>query len=188
MGSSPTSSDPPLHGGSVSHAARTPIIESLSARFRGPLRRFFLKRRIPRDDVDDLVQEVFVRMASRPGVESMERLEAYIFTIASNLLRDRYRRMTSRGADAHEPYDEAVHGGEQETHGPDRALLATQIVVQLIEALYELPERTRTVFTLYHIEGLSHREISLRLGMPISTLEKHMGRAMAHLIKRTEKL
>jgi RNA polymerase sigma factor (sigma-70 family) len=172
----------------IRNAAKPSVIASLSARFRTPLRRFFEKRRIPRDDIDDLVQDVFVRMASRPEVESMERLEAYLFTTASNLLRDRHRRLTSREADAHESFDENVHGDALQTHGPERVLLATQIVAQLVEALFELPERTRAVFTLYHIEDLPHQEISRRLGIAVSTIEKHMGRASAHVIKRLEGL
>jgi RNA polymerase sigma factor (sigma-70 family) len=164
------------------------VIASLSARFRVPLQRFFVKRRIPRDDVDDLVQDVFVRMASRPNVESLERLEAYLFTIAANLLRDRHRRQTFMGTDAHEPYDESLHGDAEHTLSPERSLLAAQIIAQLVEALFELPERTRAVFTLYHIEELPHLEISRRLGIAVSTIEKHMGRANAHLVKRMERL
>jgi RNA polymerase sigma factor (sigma-70 family) len=167
---------------------KTSVVASLSARFRVPLRRFFEKRRIPRDDIDDLVQDVFVRMASRPEVESVERLEAYLFTTAANLLRDRHRRLTYREADAHESYDETVHGVALETHSPERALLATQIVAALVEALFELPERTRAVFTLYHLEDLPHQEISRRLGIAVSTIEKHMGRANAHLVKRLQGL
>lgn len=173
---------------SGSRADRVSVVASLSARFRVPLQRFFAKRRIPKDDVDDLVQDVFVRMASRPNVESLERLEAYLFTTAANLLRDRHRRLTFMGADAHEPYDETLHGDVEPALSPERSLLATQIIAQLVEALFELPPRTRAIFTLYHIEDLPHQEISRRLGIAVSTIEKHMGRANAHLVKRMERL
>ena len=189
MDRSPTKTDERGPDASAKASAPSaPVVASLSARFRTPLRRFFTKRRIPKDDVDDLVQDVFVRMASRPEVESMERLEAYLFTTAANLLRDRHRRLTFQGISAHEPYDESLHGDAVETFGPERSLLATQIVAQLVEALFELPERTRAIFTLYHIEDLPHQEISRRLGIAVSTIEKHMGRANAHLIKRMETL
>lgn len=164
------------------------LIESLSARLRFPLRRYFEKRGIPRDEVEDLVQEVFLRLAGRDGVESMERVEAYLFAIASNLLRDRHRRLTTHTAKTHEPYEESVHGSVQQTCGPDRVLLGAQQVAQLIAALHELPERTRVIFTLYHLEDLSHQQIGQRLGIAVSTIEKHMGRAQAHLLKRLEGL
>jgi DNA-directed RNA polymerase specialized sigma24 family protein len=67
-----------------------------------------------------------VRLASRPGVEFLERLEGYLFTIASNLLRDRHRRMAARSAGTQQSYEESLHGSVQETEGPERTLLANQ--------------------------------------------------------------
>lgn len=163
------------------------IIQTLSARFRVPLRRYFEKRGVPRDEVDDLVQEVFARLTNRDGIESMERLEAYLFATASNLLHDRHRRLMSHAAGGHEPYEESIHGGLQDMPGPDRALLGVQLVEQLIAGLRELPERTRVIFTLYHLEDLPHRQIAQRLGIAVSTIEKHMARAHAHLIRKLER-
>jgi RNA polymerase sigma-70 factor (ECF subfamily) len=164
------------------------IVASLSVRLAPALRRFFKSRRIPQDDVEDLVQDAFLRLAARPGVESMERPEGYLFTTASNLLRDRHRRMAAQSAQTHEPYEDSLHGSIQGPDSPERALLATQAVVKLVEALFELPERTRAIFTLYHLEDLAHRDIAQRLGIAISTIERHMARATTHLAKRMEGL
>ncbi|HWT52955.1 MAG TPA: sigma factor, partial [Caulobacter sp.] len=65
-------------------------------RHEGMLRRFVASR-IGRDaDVDDIVQEVFVRFARRTPGEAIERLEAYLFQTANNLIRDRARRRQVR--------------------------------------------------------------------------------------------
>lgn len=160
------------------------VIAALSVHLRVPLRRFFEKRNIPRDEVEDLVQEVFLRLAGHASVGSMERPHAYLFATASNLLRDRHRRLMARAAGRHEPYEESVHGSLQEAVSPDRALLGAQLVEQLIAALRELPERTRVIFTLYHLEDLPHQQIAQRLGIAVSTIEKHMSRAHAHLLKK----
>ena len=169
-------------------AGMAEVIQSLSIRFRTPLRRFFEKRAIPPSEADDLVQDVFLRLARRPSFESTDRLEAYLFKSAANLLTDRHRRRTSQAAELHEVYEEERHGIDQAAFGPDRVLLSAQSVEQLVAALYELPERTRSVFVLYHIEDLSHREIAQRLGIAISTIEKHMGRANAFLVKKLQGL
>jgi RNA polymerase sigma factor (sigma-70 family) len=50
-----------------------------------------------------------------------------------------------------------------------------------------LPERTRAVWVLYHFEDLPHAEIARRLGIAVSTIEKHMGRASTHLLKRLDR-
>lgn len=160
------------------------VMKSLSLRLRLPLKRYFTNRRVPSHEVDDLVQEVFLRMSARGGVEHVERIEPYVFTTASNLLRDRHRHLTSQAAEAHVPYDDALHGSSRPAPEPDRIVLGTQLVTRLVEALYELPERTRTVFSLYHFEELTHAQIGEQLGMAISTVEKNMARANAHLLRR----
>jgi len=159
-------------------------MKTLSLRLRAPLRRYFMNRHIPPHEIDDLVQEVFLKLSARGGVDHVERIEPYVFAAASNLLRDRHRHLTSHAAEAHVPYDEAVHGSTRSTLEPDRILLGTQEITRLVEALYELPERMRTVFSLYHFEELTHAEIARRLGIALSTVEKNLGRANAQLLKR----
>lgn len=151
------------------------------------LRRFFEKRAIPRDEIDDLVQDVFLRLASRPNLESSAHLEAYIFKSASNLLHDRHRRQITKAAAMHEVYDEDIHGSALAAPGPDRLLQGAQSMQQFLAALHELPERTRTVFVLYHLEELPHRQIAQRLGIAVSTIEKHMARASAYLLPRIDR-
>ncbi|MEJ0035708.1 MAG: sigma-70 family RNA polymerase sigma factor [Gammaproteobacteria bacterium] len=162
-------------------------LKSLSVRLRVPLKRYFEKHAVPRDEVDDMVQEVFVRLAGRAGLESNECLDAYVFKSASNLLRDRHRRRMARAAGFHEAYDEEIHGTGLPSFEPERSLLGAQSLQQMVTALYELPEKTRGVFVLYHLEGLSHQEIGRQLGMAVSTIEKHMSRANAYILKRVDR-
>ena len=54
----------------------------------------------------------------------------------------------------------------------------------MVEALQELPERARTIFVLNRFEELSAAEIARRLGVSVSTVEKDMMRAIAHLKAR----
>ena len=186
MGSTTTrtdESDSVLNGSTDKAVA----IEALSRRFRAPLERFFEKRIGRHAETHDLVQEVFLHIAGGGRIESVERPEAYLFKTAANVLNDRRRRLAARAAEAHEPYDEAVHGTARETLCPERALLGVQAIEQLVAVLYELPERTRVVWALYHLENLPHAEIARRLGITVSTIEKHMGRASAHLLKRLDR-
>jgi RNA polymerase sigma-70 factor (ECF subfamily) len=164
--------------------AKSSVMKTLSLRLRAPLRRYFMNRHVPPHEVDDLVQEVFLKLSARGGVDHVERIEPYVFATASNLLRDRRRHQTSHAAESHVPYDEAVHGSTRATLEPDRILLGSQLVTRMVEALYELPERTRAVFSLYHFEELTHAEIARRLGIALSTVEKNIARANAHLLKR----
>lgn len=176
-----TSNVPPTEVGD-----KAAVIESLSRQFRAPLVRFFEKRIGRQAEIEDLVQHVFLRLAEGGRVESVEQPEAYLFRTAANLLHDRQRRFAARHSE-HEPYDEDLHGSARETLSPERTLLGTQAIEQLVAALYELPERTMTIWTLYHLEDLSHAEIGRRLGVTVSTIEKHMSRASAYLLKRLDR-
>jgi RNA polymerase sigma factor (sigma-70 family) len=162
-------------------------LDALSQRLRRPLRRFFEKRLGSQHaEIEDLVQEVFVRLAASREIRPGDRLDGYVFRTAVNLLHDYRRRRIRRDANAHEPFDEALHGGASDGVTPERKVLGAEAIERLVAALYGLPERTRNVWVLYHFEDMRHAEIASRLGMAQSTVEKHMSRANAHLLRRID--
>lgn len=62
--------------------------------------------------------------------------------------------------------------------GVEQQVMARQELEILEEAIAELPEGCRVVLLLCKIEQLSHREISGRLGIAVSTVEKQHARAL----------
>jgi RNA polymerase sigma-70 factor (ECF subfamily) len=157
----------------------------LNARFARPLRSFFRKRAYNEQEADDLVQEVFVRLAAREPATSMEHADAYIFQMAANLLRDRARRHATRNA-----ADRDLKAGDAnsfEEISPERVLLGKQRLALLERVLGELPERTRVVFLLHRFEELRYAEIARRLEISVSSVEKHMMEAMRRIRTRFER-
>ena len=75
-------------------------------------------------------------------------------------------------------------GAAVEDFSPERILLGREAYARMVEALQELPERARTIFVLNRFEELSAGEIARRLGVSVSTVEKDMMRAIAHLKAR----
>ena len=149
----------------------------------GPLRRWlwaFFQRRAPnRSDIDDLVQDVFVRLAARDSPEPVQNLGAYVVRTAVSVLADRSRRSRARRADLHVVFDPDEHGVED--FNPERVLSGRQELDLAVAALLSLPERTRNVFILRRLEGMRHGEIAARLGISVSAVEKHMVKAVQHL-------
>lgn len=143
------------------------------------LRRFFERRILEHGDVDDLVQEVFLRLVRRGGVQDVARLEPYLFETAANVLRDRLRHRRSRHASEHQEFDGEQAGPTEVT--PERQLIGRETVARLATALEKLPQRPRTVFLLRRIEGLRQAEIAARLGVSLSTVEKDLALAVAHV-------
>lgn len=161
-------------------------LDRLGRDFRGSLLRYFGRRTRDRADLEDMVQEVFVRLIQRGGASELERqnLNAYVFETASSVLKDRLRKKLTHHADAHEPFDLNRHGGED--FSPEHVLQDQEQLARATAVLLELPERTRVIFVLRRLEGMRFNDIAARLGISVSAVEKHMQRAVTHLMRRID--
>jgi len=157
---------------------------SLNLAFREPLLRFFQKRVRDTLETEDLVQEVFERLLRRGDVGEVRNWKSYAFETAVNVLRDRSRRRRTRCAETHQPFDSERHGGIDVS--PERIVLVREHLRATGNALAQLPDRTRSIFLLHRLGGLRHGEIAAQFGISVSAVEKHMGRASAHLANALE--
>ena len=142
------------------------------------LRRYF-SRRVPSREIEDLVQEVFLRMQVHGMEAPIEHLERYLFTVAASVLTDQGRRRKVRHDSRHHSLNEGDHPTEDLT--PERVLLDREALNLVITAIEDLPPRTRDVFVLHRFEEISCSVIASRLGMSVSGVEKHIMKALRHL-------
>jgi RNA polymerase sigma factor (sigma-70 family) len=142
------------------------------------LRAYFSKR-VPPAEVDDLVQEVFLRMQVHGGGARIEHMEGYLFSVAASVLTDRARRWAVRHGSAHTALEETHHPTEDLT--PERVLLDREALNLVVDAIVDLPARTREVFVLHRFEEMSCSAIAVRLGITVSGVEKHIMKALRHL-------
>jgi RNA polymerase sigma factor (sigma-70 family) len=168
-------------GDNQARSERQHDLADLAVRYGGVLKRYFEKRLRVAADVDDLVQEVFVRLAHRPDLASIERIDGYIFQVAANILRDRARRQAARRVSLHDQYDDELHSTED--FSPERVLLGREQLARLTAALNQLPARTRHVFVLCRFEGMKQNEIAAHLKLSVSGVAFHLARAKVHLAK-----
>lgn len=152
------------------------------ARYAGPLRKYFRTRVYNPNDVEDLVQEVFLRLSERAELDQIENQEGYLFQTAANLLRDRARRDQTRTSADRDLVEAAKDSFEELS--PERVLLGKRRIEELTRALMELPERTRVIFLLHRFEDRKYAEIARQLGISVSSVEKHMMDAIRHLKAR----
>ena len=170
-----------------SQAGRT--LEDLFRLQRRPLLRFVTARVGNETEAEEIVQEAFIRFQSRYDPAAMVSPAALLARIAANLVIDRAREKNAR-AQREDAWGKAHTAGAGDglapfaTLDPARELDAKQQVAAAMAVLDALPDKTRTIFLLHRFEGLSHAEVSERTGIPKSTIEKHMIRAiraLAHL-------
>lgn len=150
------------------------------------LARFFRARVRDRAEIDDLVQEVLTRILARDAAEPVQHLAAYAQRTAQSVLADRARARFSRRAAEHVDFDPARHGATDP--GPEQAMVARDDLRVAAAALRAMPERTRTVFVLFRLQGLRQKEIALRLGISVSAVEKHLVRGAELLASYFEDL
>jgi len=145
---------------------------SLHARFSVPLKRYFRSYRLSAADVEDLIQDVFVRLAGPAGEADLLKPEAFVFTLARNLVRDRARRLYTRAQAKSIAIEEADLSCERPT--PDRCAELTQLVQQVEQALGSVRPNARKVFLLHRVDGISYAEIAMHMKISISMVEKHI--------------
>jgi RNA polymerase sigma-70 factor (ECF subfamily) len=148
----------------------------LHQRYRPALMSFFLRRLRDRSEAEDLTQEVFARLAL---VELHGQPDGYIFQTAANLLRDRARRVKVRAR--HQSEIGYLDGEEVERLDPARILAAREALGEVADALDVLPERTRSMFLLFRLEGMKQAEIARLYGVSVSAVQKHLLKAVLHL-------
>ena len=151
-----------------------------AALYREALARYFRSRSRDPAEVEDLVQEVFMRVAARDADLSIGNLAAYLFQTAASVLADRHRRATVRQANSHVEFDADRHSDHD--FDAARILEGRETLNAVVDALLTLPERTRTIFILRRLEGYAYKEIAALLGISVSAVEKHMVRAVQHLM------
>jgi RNA polymerase sigma-70 factor (ECF subfamily) len=136
-------------------------------------------------DVEDLRQEVYTRMFEAAKKEIPEHTRPLLFRIARHLLIDRARREQVVSIEAVENLENLNLAIDEP--GPDRAVIAREELRRMQAALDKLPRRYRMAVVMRKVEGLTTREIALRLGIAEKTVEKHLTegvRALADILYR----
>lgn len=162
-------------------AATVSDLVLLSREYRPALMAFFLRRVHDHAEAEDLTQEVFVRLAARNG-EAVDCARAYVFKVASNLIKDRVRRYRIR-LDYLSSVGE-IESQYVETIDPFRVSASKDSIAAMCAALGELNELTRHVFILYRLEGMNKAVIAAAFGLSISSIEKHITKATAYLTQK----
>lgn len=131
------------------------------------------------EEARDIVSETFVRVWTSPGEIRLRSVKSYLFTIARNLHRKRWRKSSRM-----EPLDDGA--GELPDPGviPDQAASNSEDLAMLMDALDTLPELDRTILLLRAQDGLGYDEIAAITGLTVATAKVRVFRARAKLAEQ----
>lgn len=143
---------------------------------RAALHRYLRKLTSGAEDVEDLVQETYVRIYALPDYQRIESPKALLFRIAHNLAVERARRHKSQATDTMADLESlSVFSNEAP---PDEQTDAGRRFESFCAAVDRLPPLCRRVFVLRKVHKLSPAEISEVLGVSQSTIEKHVAKGL----------
>ena len=138
-----------------------------------PLRRY-LSRLLGNDsEAQDVAHDAYLRVYPSIEHKPVERPEALLYVTARRLAINRLKRRSISPIGSDHGHDTA-----SDAPGVEQQVMARQELALLQQAIAALPEGCRTVLLLRKVELLSHQEISERLGIAISTVEKQHARAL----------
>ncbi len=181
---------PPIHahfsGRTLTVSDSDPLLTTYLER-RGELLGYFRVRLRSEQAAEDLVQDMYLRIVNRPQ-DVIDNPAAFLYRLGSNLMLDRMkqsRRIARRSAAWR-----VVHGpsGEtevcDETPLADEQLIARESLSAVIDAIRKLPAPAREAFRLHKVEGLSHSETAVRMGVSRSSVEKYLMACLKAVRKR----
>lgn len=134
-----------------------------------------------RAQAEDLAQDAWLKLARVMSEQTLDNPKAYLFHIATNLLRDACRQRSRLVELETETDGEACEQLEDPQADPCRHVECQARLHCALRQLDSLPPRCREVFVLARLEGLSHAQIAEQLGIAVNTVVAQLAKARQRL-------
>ena len=167
------------------------MVERLFDRHARGLRLFLRGRSVPRNLVEDLVQELFTRLMSVERLEekmsdSTGSSRSYLLTMANNMIVDRQRRERIRRAYAAERREIEHERVEERT--PER-IVAAQLELEAVKAvIMDMRLNWRLAIVLQRFGNMSYEDIASHMGVTVKQVENYIVRGMRRIRKARGKI
>jgi RNA polymerase sigma-70 factor (ECF subfamily) len=136
---------------------------------------------VPPREVEDIVQESYVRICEMANTEHVQHPRSYMYRMVRNLALDHIKRAESRLTSSLNDDDDVAVQGYHQDMAEDftfNKVAAKEEFEMFCHAVRELPLHCRRVFVLKKVYGYSQKEIATELGISESTVEKHIAFAI----------
>lgn len=132
----------------------------------------FVARRVGESDVDDVVQEIFVRMLrGLPGLRDDQRFGPWVYQIARSAIADQHRDRARHPVSGEQPPEQVAPDADESDGVVERALAG--VVAGFVA---RLPSPYREALTLTELEGMTQREAAAQLGISVSGMKSRVQR------------
>jgi RNA polymerase sigma factor (sigma-70 family) len=168
-----------LHGGTQ--------FEEVVREHQGFVFRTLVRLTGSREHVEDLAQEVFLRLyRAMEGFRGDAKMTTYLYRITLNVAQDEWKRRKKE--QGHTSFDDPDAGWEERLPGAggdaEQILSHREWMAELDRALGELSEAERQVIVMFHQEELTYEQIAAVLNLPLNTVRTHLHRGRQRLKQR----
>lgn len=149
----------------------------------GNLRAFISRRVRNQSDVDDLVQRVLLQIVKGLGsLRDAERLHAWVYRTARNIIVDYYRSSTARREVASGGVEDLADGPDSQapSEEDDRAALQ-ELAACMTPMIRQLPPAYREAIMLADLEGVNQADAADRVGISVSGMKSRIQRGRKQL-------
>jgi RNA polymerase sigma-70 factor (ECF subfamily) len=164
-------------------AGQRKAFDVIVARYKGRLYSFILRMVHDQDLAEELAQETLIRVyVHADKYREIARFSTWVFTIATNLVRNRMRKRSRRPRmlsfnPAPEDDDELPIDLPDPSADPSRAVVGEELSQLINLATSRIPEKYRIPFLLREVDQLSYEEIQQATGLKLGTVRSRINRA-----------
>lgn len=135
--------------------------------------------------VEDIIQETFITLwEKRESIKTDKTIESLIFVMVRNRCLNELRNIRLEGEKI-DPENLKVNElqflYQLDFTSKEEKSLEEMLIESFQQAVHELPEKMKMVFTLCKIEGRNQKEVAENLGISIKMVEKHIASAKQHI-------
>jgi RNA polymerase sigma-70 factor (ECF subfamily) len=162
---------------------KAPASAAIWDRYYPLVRRVLARAMGPGQDVEDLVQEVFLRLYRKlPGLRDPASLRSFVLAITARVLKGELRmrwlgRWLRPRGDGETPEEQAADADD----------VAREAVRRLYRILDGLGPRHRAAFVLRHIEGLELSDVAGALGVSLATVKRWLAKISGRVLAQARR-
>ena len=145
------------------------------------VRNWLRRTRLGNEDIEDIVQESYCKMAQLDSVDHIQSPRGYFFTVAKNIALARIRRARIVRIDSVEEIDRLQIISERPS--PEQEAVSRDELNRLFRLIAALPERCRKIFEMRKIQGLPQKDIAKHMGLSETIIENEAAKGLRLILK-----
>lgn len=140
------------------------------------VRAWLQRTRLGKEEIEDVLQESYCRMAKLVSVDHVQSPRGYFFTVAKNIVLMRLRHARVVHIDTVDEIDRLEVMSEAPS--PEQIAVGRGELARVYRLIAALPARCRKIFELRKIQGLPQKEIARIMGLSETIIENEAAKGL----------